>query len=192
MVRPLAALLGLWALWIVSWLVAALWTDRTERRPRLRVELGYRVIQILAAVLLALPRRHAGVAPLWRVNRAGAWLCVALVALGMAFAWWARIHLGRLWSGHITRKVNHKVVDTGPYALVRHPIYTGLLLALAATAAVKGTVAGLSGAVLFGLGFYLKARIEEGWLTQQLGADAYASYRQRVPMLLPLPRRSKR
>lgn len=177
---------------MLSWLVAAVWADRTERRPQLRVELGYRAIQIVAAVLLFAPRYYGGSIQLWCVGRIGAWVCVALVAVGMAIAWWARIHLGRLWSGHITRKADHRIVDTGPYALVRHPIYTGLLLGLAATAAVKGTAAGLLGFVLFGLGFYLKARIEERWLSQELGAGAYAEYQRRVPMLLPVRWRSER
>lgn len=189
--RPGPVLLDLWALWIVSWLVAAFWVNRTERRPELRVELGYRGIQIVAAVLLFVPRRHHWSMQLWHVGWTGAWICVAFVAIGMALAWWARIHLGRLWSGHITRKAEHKIVDTGPYALVRHPIYTGLLLALAATAAAKGTLAGLLGWILFAIGFYLKARIEERWLSQELGAEVYASYQRRVPMLLPVPRGSK-
>lgn len=189
--RPGSALLALWALWVLSWLVAALWTNRTEGRPQLRLELAYRAMQLAAVVLLIVPNRRLHVLRLWHLGRSGAWACVALVALGMALAWWARIHLGRLWSGHITRKADHKVVDTGPYALVRHPIYTGLLLALAATAVLKGTPIALAGLVLFGFSFYLKARVEERWLRQQLGAQAYADYQHRVPMLLPRRWRSK-
>ena len=101
------------------------------------------------------------------------------------FAWWARIHLGRLWSGTITRKENHHVVDSGPYALVRHPIYTGLIAAIAATAAAQATVTGLLGAALIAFGLWLKARVEEDFLTAELGADAYGAYRGRVPMLVP-------
>ena len=186
-VSPRSALLLLWTLWILSWLVAALWTNRTERRPGARVELGYRAIQLLAALLLFTPYLHLDTTPLWRLSRAGAWTCAALVAIGMAFAWWARLHLGRLWSGHITRKADHKIIDTGPYAMVRHPIYTGLLLALGATAALKATFAALLGFLLFDVGFYLKARIEERWLSGELGEQAYADYQRRVPMLLPVP-----
>ena len=184
--QPGQVLLDLWGLWILSWMIAAFWANRTERRPQLRAELGYRAIQIVGAVLLFVPRHYHWSIQLWRVGRSGAWICVALVAAGMAIAWWARIHLGRLWSGHITRKANHKVVDTGPYAMVRHPIYTGLLLGLAATSAAEGTVAGLLGFLLFAIGFYLKARIEERWLSQELGAEAYADYQRRVPMLVPV------
>jgi protein-S-isoprenylcysteine O-methyltransferase Ste14 len=190
--RPEQALIGLWVLWMLSWVVAAVWTNRTERRPPVRAEAGYRAIQTGGALLLFLPSHLLRAPRLWSVDLIGAWLCVALVALGMTIAWWARLHLGRLWSGHITRKADHKIVDTGPYALVRHPIYTGLLLGLAATAVLEGTVSALLGCVLFWLGFYLKARIEERWLAQELGADAYADYQRRVPMQVPLRWRANR
>ena len=109
----------------------------------------------------------------------------ALTLAGILFAWWARIHIGRLWSGSITRKEGHHVVDTGPYALVRHPIYTGLIFALLATAAAQATANALAGAALLSFGFWLKARAEEHFLTAELGADAYGAYRRRVPMLVP-------
>jgi protein-S-isoprenylcysteine O-methyltransferase Ste14 len=69
---------------------------------------------------------------------------------------------------------------------VRHPIYTGLLLATYATAAAKGTAIGIAAAVLITLGFWLKARLEERWLSEELGPDEYQAYRRKVPMLLPL------
>ena len=83
-------------------------------------------------------------------------------------------------------KPDHKVVDTGPYALVRHPIYTGILLAGYATAALKGTVLGIAGASVITLGIWMKARLEETWLAQELGAEAYGGRRRRLPMLVPL------
>jgi len=90
----------------------------------------------------------------------------------------------RGWS-QLTRKADHRVVDSGPYAVVRHPIYSGLLLSLLATAAVKGTLLGLGGFALLLLGIWMKARLEERWLIQELGEGAYVDYRKRVPMLLP-------
>jgi protein-S-isoprenylcysteine O-methyltransferase Ste14 len=114
-----------------------------------------------------------------------AWTLVALAALGFAFTWWARIHLGRLWSATVTRKTDHHVVDTGPYAMVRHPIYTGILAAMLATALVRGTAGSLVGFVLLVAGFYLKARLEESFLEGELAEEAYAAYARRVPMLIP-------
>ena len=122
--------------------------------------------------------------PLWELHGAAAWSMTGLVALGILFAWWARIHLGSLWSGTVTQKEGHRIVDTGPYAIVRHPIYTGLLLSAYALAALRGAPVSLAGAGLFTLGWYMKARLEEGFLSKDLGAE-YEAYRERVPMLVP-------
>ena len=109
-----------------------------------------------------------------------------IVALaGLAFTWWARIHLGTLWSGNVTRKPDHHIVDTGPYGLVRHPIYTGLLVALYATALDRGSVLAIAGAAVLTLAFAIKARLEERFLGAELGAETYGGYRRRVPMLVP-------
>jgi protein-S-isoprenylcysteine O-methyltransferase Ste14 len=152
----------------------------------------YRVF-IVAGFILMTPwmSRRVLVPRLWHVGYAGAYALAAVTLAGILFTWWARIHIGRLWSGSITRKENHHIVDTGPYALVRHPIYTGLILALLATAAAQATVPALAGAALLSIGFWLKARAEERFLTAELGADAYDDYRRRVPMLVPWLRDQK-
>lgn len=186
MIYPHQAIGLLWLGWVVSWIGAAWWSNRTEKRAPLGAELAYRLPMFAGTVLVFIPaHRYDGPLRLWHVGWSGAWVCVALIAAGIAFAWWARIHLGRLWSGRITRKADHHVVDTGPYALVRHPIYTGLLLAMLATMAAKGVVWGVAGFLLLLAGVWLKARQEEQWLRQELGAEAYDSYRRRVPMLVP-------
>jgi protein-S-isoprenylcysteine O-methyltransferase Ste14 len=100
------------------------------------------------------------------------------------FAWWARLHIGRLWSSSVTRKSGHHIVDTGPYRLVRHPIYSGVSLSAIATAAIRGTAQGVLGAGLLILGFYVKARLEERFLRDELG-PAYDAYACRVAMLVP-------
>ena len=106
------------------------------------------------------------------------------------FTWWARIHLGRFWSNAITHKEGHRVIDTGPYGLVRHPIYTGLIAGMLVTGVAVGTITAMLGAVLISLGMWQKARMEEDFLVAELGADAYGSYCRRVPMLIPfLPTR---
>ena len=186
-VRPGFAMIFLWIGFGVSWLLAALWSDKTVERAAVREEIGYRAVQILGWILLAVPAHgYDGPLRLWQISWTEAWACVGLIVLGFAFSWWARIYLGRLWSSTVTRKADHRVVDSGPYAIVRHPIYTGILLATYATTAAKGTVLGLAAAVLVTLGFWLKARLEERWLCEQLGQGEYQAYRRKVPMLLPL------
>jgi protein-S-isoprenylcysteine O-methyltransferase Ste14 len=182
--RPEIAIPALWALWVVTWVVAALWSNRTESRPGFGAEARYRIPMGVGAVLTFVPP-HAGELRVWHVGWTGAWVCVALVALGLTIAWWARLYLGRLWSAHITRKADHRVVDCGPYALVRHPIYFGLLLSLLATTMAKGTLLAVGGFACLLLGIWMKARMEEQWLTRELGERAYADYRKRVPMLIP-------
>ena len=108
--------------------------------------------------------------------------------MGFAFCWWARIHLGLLWSGRVTKKADHHIVETGPYALVRHPIYTGLLLAIGATMVAKGTLYGVAGAAAIMLSIAMKARLEERFLRNELGSAAYDGYARRVPMLVPFLR----
>ena len=120
----------------------------------------------------------------------GAYALAGVMLAGLLLTWWARLHLGRLWSSAISRKHDHKIVDTGPYAFVRHPIYTGLITALLATATAEATVTVLLGAALIVFGLWLKARSEECFLIAELGPEAYGSYCRRVPMLVPfLPHR---
>lgn len=184
---PQLALIYLWAVWFASWMIAAFWSDRTAKRPGMGAELLYRVVTLAGAVLLfgTTTRSYRGPLRLWYLGQDTDWALFWLCALGFAFCWWARLHLGRLWSGWVGRKEGHRIVDTGPYGIVRHPIYTGLIVSVVATALVKGTVAALLGAAIMTLGFWIKARLEERFLREQLGAAAYDDYRRRVPMLVP-------
>jgi protein-S-isoprenylcysteine O-methyltransferase Ste14 len=102
----------------------------------------------------------------------------------MTFSIWARISLGRNWSGRVVVKEGHRLVSTGPYAFVRHPIYTGLLVALAGSALYDGSWRALLGLTCFAIGFWLKARSEEELLERELGDD-YRAYQARTPMLVP-------
>jgi protein-S-isoprenylcysteine O-methyltransferase Ste14 len=77
------------------------------------------------------------------------------------------------------------VVDTGPYRLVRHPIYLGLIFAALATALERGTSYALFGAALLTFAFYTKARREERFLRVELGEGSYDAYARKTPMLLP-------
>jgi len=190
---PLAAAGLLWLAWVVSWTVARLWADRAAARPDLRRQLPYFALIVAGAVLL-FGSKVAGWPDWtsWRTGPAAGWALLGCVALGLSFTWWARLHLGRLWSSSVTRKAEHRIVDTGPYGLVRHPIYTGLMLAALATGVLRGNVLALAGAVVLVFGVYLKARLEEGFLREQMNPGEYDAYARRVPMLVPFARRVRR
>jgi protein-S-isoprenylcysteine O-methyltransferase Ste14 len=187
-VTPLHAIYLMWAAWFASWMSASAWSARTEKRFDAPVPvIVFRFVTLAGAVLLFGPfsPQDLPFAPLWRADQSAGWLLAALTAVGFLFAWWARIHLGTMWSSDVTKKVDHHIVESGPYRLVRHPIYTGLLLSALATAVANGTATALLGAAAISLGLYIKARIEERFLRAELGGDAYASYVRRVPMLVP-------
>jgi protein-S-isoprenylcysteine O-methyltransferase Ste14 len=191
-VNPDVTTARLWIVWIVSWWLAAFWRDRAVKRPSVASEIWYRVIVIAGAMLLYysfIP--GVSTLHLWTLGVSARWVMVALVATGLAFTWWARIHLGRLWSSSVTRKADHRIVDSGPYGLVRHPIYTGVILAQFATAVQGGSVQALAGAVVMCVGWYVKAGIEESFLRTQLAPGAYDDYARRVPMLVPFTARSR-
>jgi protein-S-isoprenylcysteine O-methyltransferase Ste14 len=182
--NPLNAIYVLWGIWVFSWIAASVWTARTEARPGGTRGLPYYIFTAIGAFMLFRPIPTGE--RLWPDVPSLQWGFVALTAMGFLFCWWARLHLGALWSGAVTKKEGHHVVDTGPYRLVRHPIYTGIIIASFALAGARATPAAIEGATIMALGWFLKARLEERFLRQELGADAYGSYAARVPMLLPL------
>lgn len=175
-----------WVGWGVSWFAAATWTRRTAARAGM-AELPSRLISLVGAVLLLAPTQNFSIGPEWDVSASLAWAMFSVVVAGIAFAWWARLHLGTLWSGTVTRKADHRIVDAGPYAFVRHPIYTGMLGAALATGVTRGELGALLGAAILCFGIWMKARLEERFLSVELGAE-YAAYRARVPMLVPFLR----
>ena len=187
MVTPETTIRTIWLVWWVSWIAAAAWSDRAVKRPATRHQIVYRLLAGLGVVLLFGIYGHdlRSELILWRTPAALAWAMAAAVVAGLLFTWWARIHLGRLWSSGVTRKADHRVVDTGPYGIVRHPIYTGIILASVATAAMRGTVLAWLGVCVMTAGWVIKARLEEEFLREQLGAETYGEYARRVPMLVP-------
>jgi protein-S-isoprenylcysteine O-methyltransferase Ste14 len=185
--NPVSAIQALWILWFVSWMAAAVWSNPSAKRPVTGRELPYRLIGIAGIVLLAglYPHQFSSERILWRTGPVLGWSMVAVAAAGFMFMWWARIFLGRLWSSGVSVTAKHRVIDSGPYGVVRHPIYTGIIVAGLATAAIRGTVAGFLGATLMTVSWYIKAREEERFLREQLGLEAYDAYARRVPMLVP-------
>jgi len=176
-----------WTAWMGSWLAAALWTSRVERRSRTRGDVLDRLLTGAGALLLfdLHPRWSWSRVRLWQLPNDLSWTLVALALAGFALAWCARVALGRLWSSGVTRKVDHELVRVGPYRLVRHPIYSAIFLSVIATAVISGTVAACLGAASMALGLFVKARVEEQFLRRELGADQYDSYARKIPMLVP-------
>ena len=176
-----------WSAFILSWIGAAFWADRAEKRPARREAWLYRAVTVAGVVLLVAGGEQfsRAVDRLWSFEPVVDYALVLVVLSGIAFTWWARLYLGRLWSSSVTKKADHRVVDTGPYAIVRHPIYIGIMLACAATAAQLGTALAVAGVLVLWVGFWIKARLEERFLRGQLGEGAYDAYRRKVPMLVP-------
>ncbi|MBZ5493032.1 MAG: isoprenylcysteine carboxylmethyltransferase family protein [Acidobacteriia bacterium] len=177
----------LWtALWIV-WLVSALTAKRSVQRQTIASRLEQTIL-VTTAFFLLFDRR---LWPRWLRQRvlpahddALLWTGLILTAAGVSFAILARFWIGRNWSGTITIKEQHELIQSGPYRIVRHPIYTGLLLAYLSTAIVHGELRGFVGFFLLLLGFGLKLRMEEAFMVQQFG-NAYLDYKQRVKALVP-------
>jgi len=176
----------IWSGWLVSWLLAARWTAKTVARQSISSRLAQSGLLWGGAALLFLRPTGSGFltrSPYPLAAWVG-WSGVALTVLGLGFTGWARVHLGRFWSGAVTLKAEHALIRSGPYALTRHPIYTGLLLAMTGTALARNSVAAVVGLGLFVVGVVLKVRQEEGLLTEHFGA-AYRVYRAEVPALVP-------
>jgi protein-S-isoprenylcysteine O-methyltransferase Ste14 len=189
---PQTALQFAWIGWIISWVIAARWSNRTEKRAASASQFLYAVMEIGGFILLlGMYGGPGGPAAmrnrLWQLPVETEWWLVWIAAAGILFAWWARIYLGKLWSGSVTRKEDHRVVDTGPYRIVRHPIYTGLIVTVIATVLIRATEIALIGGIVLVCGWYLKARVEERFLRTELG-DAYATYARRTAMLVPFAR----
>lgn len=176
----------MWAGFAVVWLLGALTQKRAVRRDSawsrfVQVSLG-----ALAFLLLWNHGLHSGLLARSFVPRTSAlsFLGLALTIAGLAFAIAARVFIGRNWSGMVTVKKDHKLVRNGPYALVRHPIYTGTLLALLGTAIVFGETQGLLVVALATLILWIKSRREELFMTEEFGEE-YRQYKQKVKALIP-------
>ena len=175
----------LWVPFIAYWVLAARETPQSHARVRGASSPVRSALYLAGGALIFLspslgPLDDRFVPAVVEVGAAG-WV---LTGLGMLFSIWARVSLRRNWSGRVVLKHGQELVATGPYALVRHPIYTGLLVALTGTALYDGRWRALLGLACFAIGFWLKARSEENLLEREFGEE-YRSYRARTPMLIP-------
>lgn len=179
---------AMWLAWVVYWLVSARSAKVTARVESTQSRFMH-LLPLLAGIFLVeqSPLAH------WRVLSmqalpwiaAAYWWGVALQAAGLLFTVWARVHLGRNWSGIVTLKEGHELIRSGPYRWLRHPIYTGLLCAFLGNALSYDAVGSFIGVAICAVAFVRKLRIEEAFLRTQFGG-AYALYAAETRALLPL------
>jgi len=168
-----------WAAFWVYWLIAAF----SAKRGRIQWSRELRIRVVIVAVAIVLVRLGA-----FRSHRANTdpWLAaigLVLFGLGLGLAIWARVHLGRNWGTPMTQKAEPELVTSGPYRLVRHPIYSGIIVAGIGTAAALSWLWLLAFA-LAGIYFIYSATVEERYLTEQF-PDSYPSYKRSTKMLVP-------
>ena len=184
----LKIILGCWDVFLVVWVIGMFFTKRTAQRERLGQRLRYSILFALAFWLLFRPvfrPRHLLVARVvlphsYALNA----VSVVLAVAGLLLALWARRTLGKNWSGTVTFKENHELIQRGPYAFVRHPIYTAMLSMYLGTALALGTTGGLIGFLILFLSFWIKYRQEEALMLVHFG-DQYRDYMKRVRALVP-------
>ena len=176
----------LWIAWAISWIVSALFTNRTRWSESRFSRLAYSIPFGFGFYLIFhshRPEQSLIFNRLWE-SSATSWVGNALTVAGFTFAWWARLHLGRYWSGTITLKEGHRLIRTGPYRLARHPIYTGFLSAVLGSAIVAPRGDALIGFVLIVIAILMKMRREEALMTQEF-PDEYRQFQNEVPALIP-------
>jgi protein-S-isoprenylcysteine O-methyltransferase Ste14 len=176
----------IWIAFIVYWRIKAANTKTTQRiepaAPQILRALAFLiVIIVLSTTRIPLPWLYRQLWP------SGLWsFCMgaAVTVAGLLFAIWARQHLASNWSSSVTIKQGHELITTGPYALVRHPIYTGILTGFLGTAIALSQVRGAIGFVVIFVALWSKLRKEEEWMRSQFG-ETYTSYAHHTAALVP-------
>jgi protein-S-isoprenylcysteine O-methyltransferase Ste14 len=175
-----------WIAFVVYWRIKAADTKATERlEPAatqiLRALTFLVVIVLLSTTRIPLPWLYR---QLWSSGIWSFWIGAAVTVVGLLFAVWARRHLGSNWSHAVTVKQGHELITTGPYSLVRHPIYTGILTGFLGTAIALSQVRGVIAFVVIFLVLWTKLRKEEEWMRSQFG-ETYATYAHQTAALVP-------
>jgi protein-S-isoprenylcysteine O-methyltransferase Ste14 len=178
---------ALWLAWLIYWRISASGVKAVQRRESPASRAAHIVPLVIGAILLWMRDIPGGGILFERFlprSYTTYWTGTALLILGLAFSVWARIHLGRNWSGTVTVKQEHELVRGRPYARVRHPIYTGLLLAFIGTAIARGEWRGVLAVLIIFAALWRKLRLEERYMIETFG-DEYRRYRERSAALIP-------
>ena len=177
---------ALWIIFFAYWLISALRIKRAKSAESASSRFSYS-LPIWTAYALLLTRSSLW-GPLARrvfpPTVALALIGLALTAIGIGYAIWARYTLGQNWSSKVTIKVDHELIRSGPYARVRHPIYSGLLLAIIGTGLAIDQWRSAVAVLLVFIGFYLKAGTEEKMLAQEFG-ERFREHQRHTGFLLP-------
>ena len=175
-----------WGIFIVVWLLAAIFTKRTVYRESGAQRLRYMLPIVIGCYLLFRGYRLPYPFNVYIIPQSDAILVAAaiLCICGVSFCFWARAVLGRNWSGSVTLKENHELIVRGPYRLVRHPIYTGLLAMVIATAIQQGHIGGIIGLIVISVSLWIKSSHEEEVMRKQF-PNQYPAYRERVKRIIP-------
>lgn len=184
---------AMWLSWVAYWWLASRNAKPTERKEPFRSRLSHVLPLALAAWLLWADRVPGAIldARLFPWAPWQFWVAALATAAGLLFALWARVHLGRNWSGIVTIKHDHEFVSSGPYAIVRHPIYTGLLVAFIGSAMARGEWRGVVAVLIACAALWRKLRLEERWMAERFG-EPYLAYKERIPALVPFWKRRRR
>jgi protein-S-isoprenylcysteine O-methyltransferase Ste14 len=175
-----------WIVFVLYWIVSALKLKAVKRREPTHERLLY-TIPVLISYFLMFSDVLRFTSLGFRLFQVGTLLGatgVGITAAAVALAIWARWHLGGNWSGAVTLKEGHELISSGPYRFIRHPIYTGILGAMAGTALALGELRGFIALALSVSAFYYKARKEERYLKTEFG-DKYRDYAKRTGRLFP-------
>jgi protein-S-isoprenylcysteine O-methyltransferase Ste14 len=175
-----------WIIFIIVWSLGMARTKRTIYRESSAERARYWLVLIIGYFLVI--KASALPAPFnWLVvphKTSSSWGGVFLCVGGLVFAIWARLILGRNWSGVITLKEGHELIERGPYRVVRHPIYTGILAMFAGTAIALGYFGGFLGFLLVFVSFWVKLKREEDLMLEHFPVK-YAAYQRRVKRIIP-------
>lgn len=175
-----------WIAFLLYWQIKAVDTKTTQRLEPAASRILRVLTFLIVIVLLAVPRIPLSwlYVQLWPSGFWPFWLGAALTVAGLLFAIWAREHLGSNWSRSVTIKQGHDLITTGPYAVVRHPIYTGVLIGFFGMAVAVSQVRGFLAFVLMFFVLWVKLRMEEEWMRSQFG-ETYATYARQTAALVP-------
>ena len=183
-------ILWVWVAFAIYWLIAMIGNKRTQRREPVGSRVAYILALVVGAVLIAWRHSPWGRVldvHLWPRSTPLYWIGLALLIAGLGFAVWARVHLGRNWSGAVTVKEDHELIRSGPYAWVRHPIYTGVLTGVIGTALCAGTLRAVLGLAVIAAALIVKLRAEEVFMRETFPGQ-YQKYCEKVPALIPFIR----